>query len=134
MKPIKLTKEYGSANTLTMECWFCNQTMLISNFNYCSSENCKQHYVAYIFYELHYSNVTFELQYVQFKTQIKSREYAINHFPLQKKLEVLEKKPLPILDSDNKFTFTKIFSVSCDSIILTPHNAETRLPTLITFS
>lgn len=123
------TKTYGDPADHIIQCWFCQKSIKPPT---CQNANCLKASVNYSFEEYHSANsVTYKLYRVRFKTHFNKREYEINYYiyPQNSKMTILEQQNSPELSFS-----TFVLSIKCESLILTPNNVTTRLPTLITFS
>jgi len=123
-----------------MNCWFCNQ--FVEN-SMCQTQSCRNHYVVYIrrTNKLNILNELDELFRVQFKTTLytntTARDYIINYLPIQEQIEVVE-QITPPLDPESEcpsipYEYKIVFKIHYDSLILTPQNAKSKLPTLLIF-
>ena len=122
-----------------MNCWFCNnfltsQTWGISStkIRHCKYPSCRKGYVVYVL-------VDEVIVKTQFKITIHSinsfKNYSITYFCNSKQIEVVQE--IRVIDNDTNHLYVeskKVFTIPYESIILTPTNTESKLPTLITFS
>lgn len=117
-------------NNLT--CWFCNNPL---NPPRCNSKDCRQKRVTFVY-------VGTTLLKVQLTTTLysnnKDRDYLVNYYPPKRIMEVVEQKRFPVNDNSEvpweNFEFKPILTFPYYSLILTPTNVDSKLPTLLTFS
>lgn len=123
-----------SQNTPQVTCWFCQNTF-DANLKLCPTKSCKEHFVIYQFEE-GWRQIKNKVSLVQFKTICGTHHYYINYHILGHEMEVIEQINLPPEPNSTKlhYELKRVFVVPYQSIILTPQNAESKLPLLITFS
>jgi len=119
--------------TVCIRCWFCNENITMPA---CQNTDCLKASVLYSIKEYHDSeNGFYNLQKVQFKTNINKRNYRINYHLPNSQMTVFQLNHHP--DSAGSFNITSqkfVLSITYESLILTPQNVKDKLPLLITFS
>lgn len=100
---------------------------------------CLQHNVVYSFFSSTPTRPNSDVYRVQFKTNlhIKNTEktYAINYFPGDKKLSVVEHIPVPFTGDYAATSYVSqiVFEITYTSFSLTPENVNEKLPILLLF-
>lgn len=131
-----------------MKCFFCNNPLATS---YCENKICHPYYVSYIFGGA-YSNKPKEklkqsnLAKIQLKVHLfkNNKEYYINYHVASKDLEIVEQITNTVFaeNASSTYWFFKtelitsetVLITKYNSLIITPTNAQDKLPTLLLFS
>lgn len=115
-------------NNTIINCWFCSELCE----NRCFTAECHQFGVAYAFYVL---NDKFKLFSAQMQINLNSKLYYVNYLLDHNVMEVVEKYSPPSASAYyvGDYYLKRVFSVPYTSLILTPQNIQTKLPTLLLF-